>query len=208
VVTVIPILTGYVTITHPDGVDAGTSVQAHVQPETGGKPADGQVDSSPTYRVFLPAGTDVRFNDRIHWDGLLLQVLEQPAKWPSPFGGTHHVEAIGTAMPETFVDVLRGSVENEFGDLIPDNTSFLTGVSMWLTEQSQAPFVPADQRTTVIRKLTGLVPPDTDVEEGDRLRLEDGTTYLVEALTRPHSAVERADLRLDLRLVEPGLSTP
>ncbi|AMW13317.1 hypothetical protein A4E84_29775 [Streptomyces qaidamensis] len=205
---VIPILTGSVTITHPDGVDTGTSVQAHVQPETGGKPADGQVDSSPTYRVFLPAGTDVRFNDRIRWDGLLLQVLEQPARWPSPFGGAHHVEAIGTVMPEVIVDVLRGSVENEFGDLIPDTTPVLANVPVWLTEQSQTTFVPADQRTTVIRKLIGLVPPDTDVRERDRLRLEDGVTYLVEAVTRPHSPVERADLRLDLRLVEPGLNTP
>ncbi|MFD5711327.1 hypothetical protein ACFWHW_13170 [Streptomyces pharetrae] len=204
----LPILTDSLTITHPDGIDTGTDVMGHVQPETGGTPADGQVNSSPTYRLFLPAGTDVRFNDRIRWNGLPLQVLEQPARWPSPFGGAHHVEVIGTVMPETLVDVLRGSVENEFGDLIPSETPLLTGVPVWLTEQSQTTFVPADQRTSVVRKLIGLVPPDTDVQERDRLRTEDGVTYLVEAITRPHSPVERADLRLDLRLVEPGLSTP
>jgi hypothetical protein len=106
------------------------------------------------------------------------------------------------------VDVLRGSVADEFGDLIPDETPYLMGVRVWLTEQSQTTFVPADQRTTVIRKFTGLVPPDTDIQERDRLRTEDGLTYLVEAVTRPHSSVERADLRLDLRLVQTGSETP
>jgi hypothetical protein len=205
---VIPILTGYVTITRPDGVDTGTTVQAHVQPETPGVPANGQVNDSPTYRVFVGGTVDVRFNDRIRWDGLLLQVLEQPARYPSPFGGPHHVEVVGTVMPETYVDVLRGSVADEFGDLIPDETPYLMGVRVWLTEQSQTTFVPADQRTTVIRKFTGLVPPDTDIQERDRLRTEDGLTYLVEAVTRPHSSVERADLRLDLRLVQTGSETP
>lgn len=200
--------TAYVTITHPDGVDTGTTVQAHVQPEEGGIPANGQVDDSPTYRVFLSGEVDVRFNDRIRWDGLLLQVLEQPARWPSPFGGTHHVEVIGTVMPETLVDVLRGSTTNEYGDAVPSPTPHLTNVSVWLTEESQTTFVPADQRTSVVRQLVGLVPPTTAVEERDRLRLADGTTYFVEAVNRPHSSVETADLHLDLRLVEPGLSTP
>ncbi|MGW3499359.1 hypothetical protein ACWDMY_01255 [Streptomyces globisporus] len=205
---VIPILTGYVTITHPDGVDTGTEVQAHVQPETPGVPANGQVNDSPTYRVFVGGTVDVRFNDRIRWGGLLLQVLEQPARYPSPFGGPHHVEAVGTVMPETLVDILRGTTKDEYGDDVPNTTPVVTDVPVWLTEQSQTTSVPADMRTTVVRKLTGLVPPDTDVQERDRIRAEDGTTYLVEAVTRPHSSVERADLRLDLRLVQTGPETP
>lgn len=48
-----------------------------------------------TYALFTPRGVDIDLlaTDRVQWNGLTLQVVGSPNRWPMPGGGVHHVEA-------------------------------------------------------------------------------------------------------------------
>lgn len=48
-----------------------------------------------TYTLFTTRGRDIDLlaTDRVQWNGLVLQVVGDPNRWPAPGGGIHHVEA-------------------------------------------------------------------------------------------------------------------
>jgi hypothetical protein len=44
--------------------------------------------------MYMPAGTDVIYSDRIDWNGNEYQVLGHPGRWSSFNGKEHHVAVI------------------------------------------------------------------------------------------------------------------
>lgn len=61
------------------------------------QPNSGRDQVVTRYRIFLPAGTPVGPQDRIAWNGLTLDVVGDPASWPSPSGAGHHIEVFAVA---------------------------------------------------------------------------------------------------------------
>ncbi len=105
-------------------------------------------------------------------------------------------------IPTTTVAVLRGETTDEYGDPADSDTPVRGGVPISLIERDQRVFVAAENRTTIIRNVTGRVRPHADIREQDRLRDEaTGSIYLVEAVSRSASVVGAADVRLTLRRV-------
>ena len=68
------------------------SVIGHVQPLGSTETTDNRDQVDTSIRVFLPAGTDVLATDRLAWNGQTYEVDAAPQRWPSPFGGEHHIE--------------------------------------------------------------------------------------------------------------------
>ncbi|WP_030506365.1 hypothetical protein [Microbispora rosea] len=106
-------------------------------------------------------------------------------------------------IPTTTVAVLRGETTDEYGDPADSDTPVRGGVPISLIERDQRVFVPAENRTTIVRYVTGRVRPHADIREQDRLRDERaGSIYLVEAVSRTASVVGAADVVLTLRRVD------
>lgn len=103
-------------------------------------------------------------------------------------------------LPTTTVAVLRGETTDSYGDPVDTDTPVRARVPISLIEQDRRVFVPAENRHTIIRQVTGRARPNADIREEDRLRDErTGSIYLVEAVSRPSSVVGAADVRLVLR---------
>lgn len=103
----------------------------------------------------------------------------------------------------TTVTILRGETTDEFGDTVDSNVPVRGHVPVSITERDKRVWVPAENRTTVVRQVTGRARPNADIREGDRLRDEhDQSIYLVEGVSRPQSPIGQADVRLTLRRVD------
>lgn len=104
----------------------------------------------------------------------------------------------------TTVSIYRGTTTDTFGDEVDDNsTPAATGVTASLLEQSRRVFVPAENRMTVVRIVTGRLTSGVDVQEADRLKDErTEKVYLVEAVSAPQSPIGKADIKLDLRRID------
>jgi hypothetical protein len=113
-------------------------------------------------------------------------------------------EVVAFLMATTTVTVMRGTTTDEYGDEADNNAvPIASGVPIALTEQDGRTFVPAEQRTTRVRRYVARAKPDSGIRPNDRLRDEvDGVVYLVEAVVEPSLPIGRALLRLDLRRVE------
>lgn len=103
----------------------------------------------------------------------------------------------------TTVVVLRGEEVDEYADAVDADTPVRGHVPVALSEGDKRVWVPAENRTTVVRQVTGRARPGSDIREGDRLRDErDQSIYLVEGVSRPQTPIGQADVRLTLRRVD------
>lgn len=97
----------------------------------------------------------------------------------------------------TLVALYRGSKTDEFGDDSDSNTIVASDLPASIVEDGQRRFRPAEQRGTVVERYTVRLRPDADVREGDRLVVQDsGVVYQVQDVTRPHSVIGFADIRV------------
>lgn len=109
----------------------------------------------------------------------------------------------------TRVAVLRGTpIEDEFGVPIDDNATPATGYEDLpgsITERGRTVFDPTSGEPRTVRKITGRLPGDVVLEEGDRIRdNRTGTIYTIEESEgQPRSISGRASLSLDLKQVSP-----
>lgn len=106
------------------------------------------------------------------------------------------------ATPTTTVSVLRGTVANEFGDVLDADTPApgLTGIPASIIERSQKPREPKNSEDRIIRIFKGRLPRGTDVQKGDRLRDAAGATYVIDNLYRQANPFWKQDLTVDLSL--------
>lgn len=72
-----------------------TTLRAAVQPLSSTEVTDGRDQTISTYRCFLDPGTAVIAQDRLEWNGLVLEVDGDPAPWKGPMPVLDHVEVIG-----------------------------------------------------------------------------------------------------------------
>jgi hypothetical protein len=72
-----------------------TTVRGVVQGESSLEATDGRDQTVTTYRCFLPAGTAVTAQDRLEWNGLVLEVDGDPFSWKAPGSALDHVEVVG-----------------------------------------------------------------------------------------------------------------
>lgn len=73
--------------------DADVDSPARVERERGQDLRDGRDATLQTWRIFLPAGTDLEARDRVVVDGTVFEVDGPPERHRTPTGGEHHVEA-------------------------------------------------------------------------------------------------------------------
>lgn len=64
-----------------------------LQPEQAGEYTLDREAVTTRWRLFAPAGTDLRATDRVEHAGEVYEVEGDPERWPSPTGRLAHVEA-------------------------------------------------------------------------------------------------------------------
>jgi hypothetical protein len=113
------------------------------------------------------------------------------------------------AIPNTKVDVLRGTTALPNGDVEDSDTIVITGMPVSIAELIQRVRNEADQKPATIRYYVGRCRGNRDVRQGDRLR-DNGTgvVWVVNAVhagageigsgTRPVSGIA-SDLIMDLQ---------
>lgn len=105
------------------------------------------------------------------------------------------------ATPTTRVDVLRGTVENVFGDLVNVDTVVMTGIPASIIERSQRLHEPKDGQDRIVRIAKGRVPNGTGVLKGDRLRDQTtGAVYVIDNVYQQANPFWAQDQSLDLSL--------
>lgn len=100
----------------------------------------------------------------------------------------------------TTVSVLGGSSTDAFGDDTDGTTVLASGIPVSLTESTRTAMEPVTQTPRIIRTHVCRLPPDTDVDETNRIK--DETTneiYIVVAVTRNANPVIAQGLRADLK---------
>jgi len=68
-------------------------VRASVQPDSSDEATTGRQTAITSWRLFAGPGTDLLATDRVEWDGLVLEVDGEVARWKHR-GRPHHVEAV------------------------------------------------------------------------------------------------------------------
>lgn len=97
----------------------------------------------------------------------------------------------------TLVDVMRGTGTDEFGDVTDLSAVVEFGLPAAVTEGTQRRYRPTEERGDVVEQYTIRMRPGVDVREGDRLVSQrDRAVYLVQGVTRSHSIVGAADVRV------------
>lgn len=80
----------------PGAVDRLTVTQLNIQPSIQRETLDEQRNATVTgWHVQSAEGTnpDIRFDDRLEWDGMTLEVDGEVARWPELFkDAVHHIE--------------------------------------------------------------------------------------------------------------------
>jgi len=108
------------------------------------------------------------------------------------------------ATPTTTVTLLGpGAPDSDWGDVIDSEEPAGSGIPASIVEGRQVVATESDPQARVIRYYTGRLPNGTVVTDAMRLRDErDGTTYVIDNVTRPTNPIIEQDVRLDLRRVE------
>lgn len=99
------------------------------------------------------------------------------------------------------VSVYRGTVTDDYGDEIANNTTATyAGIPASILEQTRRVTTPDQATPRVVRWHAGRLPGGTDVRAGDRLVDEQGgAVYLVDAISSNGGASHGMDVLLDLR---------
>lgn len=102
--------------------------------------------------------------------------------------------------------ILRGTTENEFGDLEDNSTVAASGVLARLKTTRSVVQDSATQTPRVITSTQARMPSNTDIRPGDRFRddTNGGTTYAVLDVTQPDTQGHKSDLDVLLRQVTPA----
>lgn len=100
--------------------------------------------------------------------------------------------------------VLRGTTTDVFGQTVDDDTATVPGLTDFpaaIVERSVDIFDPADGTLRSVRKLTGRIPGNIVLQDGDRLKdLRTGIIYIIDEDERqPRSISGRASVTLSLR---------
>jgi hypothetical protein len=104
------------------------------------------------------------------------------------------------ALANTWISVLRGTTEDEFGDPKDSTTPVHTRIPASLIEMSRQAFTPDSSTPRVVRNSVCRVGPDKDVREDDRVKDEkSGLTYIVLSVSQPGGHGMKNDLRIDLK---------
>lgn len=90
---------------------------------------------------------------------------------------------IGTATHR--VSILRGTETDTYGDMVDSNIAIRNGVQISIQETNRRTFVPAEGAYRVIRSYSATVGYETDLRKDDRIRLPDGTIFLVVDISEP-----------------------
>lgn len=100
------------------------------------------------------------------------------------------------------VDVLTGTTENEYGDIVDGTTVAKADVPVSIRERNQRVYRADSQDMRVVRYLTGRAPTGTPVAAGDRLKdTATGQTWVVDQVAHGVNGVHDVGLTLDLRSV-------
>ena len=107
------------------------------------------------------------------------------------------------ALATCTASILRGTVENAFGDLVDAEVAIASGVLAQITERNRTVLEPNSSTPRTVRDIRGVVPSDTDIAENDRLRDDThGVTYIVVEAIRPGGPAYSRDTELMLKRVD------
>lgn len=100
-------------------------------------------------------------------------------------------------VPNTRVNVFRGSQEDEYGDPVNANTvPTLTSLPCALVESLQRTTNPSEGNEAFVETVTLRFRPGTDVHEGDRaVDVTTGYIYFLDTVSRPLRTAQAADVR-------------
>jgi hypothetical protein len=103
-------------------------------------------------------------------------------------------------MATTTVSILGGSGEDEFGDETDGDIPLATKIPASLIESTRTAMEPVSGTPRIIRTHICRLPPDTAVDEKQRIKDEvTGEIYIVVAATRNANPVIAQPLRADLK---------
>lgn len=104
----LPFTTDTVTVVHAELVSdaynnrvrdwehaARTPVRAVVDGTTTTEATDGRDQTDTTYRCYLPPGTAITAQDRLEWEGLVLEVAGEPIPRKGPTRALDHLQVDG-----------------------------------------------------------------------------------------------------------------
>jgi hypothetical protein len=72
-----------------------TAVRAVVDGTVSAEDTDGKDQTDTVYRIYLPPGTAVTAQDRLEWDGLVLEVDGEPIPRKGPTPDLNHIQIDG-----------------------------------------------------------------------------------------------------------------
>jgi hypothetical protein len=106
-----------------------------------------------------------------------------------------------TFVATTRVDVLRGSTVDPLGDESGGDVEAYTDRRASIIERTRSVLDPSSGEPRTIRKITGRLDADVELEDGDRIRDRGtGKVYVLEEFTyTPRSLAGQRALVLDLR---------
>ena len=102
-------------------------------------------------------------------------------------------------LANTQVSILRGTVTDDYGDLVDADTPAYTGIPAALVESSKTVIDPAAQVPRTVRAITCVLPGWADVLNSDRLQSANGTVFEIESVEAQPSLGYPPDAILTLR---------
>lgn len=103
------------------------------------------------------------------------------------------------AVANTWVDVLRGVTEDDWGNPVDNQAIAATGVPAQIIVSQVLVTTNADQAPRLVQVVTGAVGSERDVRTGDQLRdTRHGITYTVVSATQENAIGRVPDLTLQL----------
>ena len=101
----------------------------------------------------------------------------------------------------TQVSVLRGTVVDDYGDLVDGTMAAYTGIPAAIVESAKTVMDPASQVPRTIRAITCVMPGWADVLNSDRIQDPAGRIYEIESVEAQPTLGYPADMILTLRRV-------
>lgn len=99
-------------------------------------------------------------------------------------------------------DILRGTTEDDYGDVVDATTVVASGVLASLRETASRVYDRTTQTARVVRTTTALFPSGTDLQVSDRFRdSNSGILYWVENVSNISGPGFRSDTLAELRRV-------
>jgi hypothetical protein len=110
---------------------------------------------------------------------------------------------MGAETANTFCTILRGTSTNWAGDVVDNNTPFISGMPITLIETGKSVQDPSTPTPRTVREIYASVPEWAGIVSTDRL-LDERTqdVYIIIGITKPPTIIGApVDIRLDLKRV-------